>query len=98
MTRSVTPTVTGAADGEAASGTSESLPRMTGARVTGISITTVPATVGVKIRRSVDSLAARANWKREETMIRVARSPGPPCTSAETQTARKALLLPISIT
>lgn len=47
--------------GAAPAGTSASFPRITGARVTGISISTVPATVGVKIRRSADSLAARAN-------------------------------------
>ena len=61
-------------------------------------MTTVPATVGVKIRRSADNLAARANWNSEDTMINVASSPGPPCSSADTETARKALLLPISRT
>ena len=90
--------MTGAAAGETASGTSPSLRRNTGATVTGISITTVPATVGVKIRRSADSLAAIANWNRDDTMIRVASSPGPPSSNAETLMARKALLVPISIT
>ena len=98
MTSSVTLTVTGAAAADAPSGTSASLPRMTGASVTGTSRMTVPATVGVKIRRSADNLAARANWNSEDTMIRLASNPGPPCSSADTQTARKALLLPINST
>ena len=45
------PAVTGAAAADAPSGTSASLPRMIGARVTGMSMTAVPATVGVKISR-----------------------------------------------
>ena len=97
-TSSVRLKVTGAAAGEAASGTSPSLRSKIGDRVTGISIRTVPATVGVKMRRSADSLAARANWNRDDTMIRVASSPGPPCSSADTLMARKALLVPIIIT
>ena len=45
----VTPAVTGAAEVAASAGTSFSLRKMIGPRVTGISISTVPATVGVKI-------------------------------------------------
>ena len=76
MASSVTPAVTGAATGEAPSGTSASWPRMTDASVIGISISTVPATVGVKIPRGADSLAARTNWNSDDTMISVAASPG----------------------
>ena len=93
---SVTPAVTGAAAGETPSGTSVSFRRMSGPMVIGISISTVPATVGVKMRRSSESLVARANWKREDTTIRLASSPGPPWLSAETQTARNALEVPMS--
>ena len=98
MASSVPPATTGAAIDAAPSGTSVSLRTMTGASVTGISISTVPATVGVKILRSRDSLAARANWNRDEMTISVASRLGPPCSSAATQTAMNALLLPISIT
>ena len=98
ITSSVTPAVTGAAAGGAPAGTAARLPRTREDTDTGISISTVPATIGVKIRRSTDSLAARTNWNRDEMTIRVASSPGPPCSSAVTQMARKALLLPISST
>ena len=61
MTSSVTPATIGPAAGETSGGTSASLRRMTGARVTGISISTVPATVGVKNRRRSAILVARTN-------------------------------------
>ena len=98
--RAITPrvaaAVTGAAAGAASAGTSVSLRRMSAESVTGISISTVPATVGVNIFRSSESFAASRNWHREETMIRLASNPPPPRSSAVTQMARKALLLPIS--
>ena len=92
---SVTPAVTGAASGDAPSGTSVSRPRTSGPIVTGISISTVPATVGVKTRRNHDSLVASTNWNREAMTIRLAISPGPPCSRADTHTAMKAPELPI---
>ena len=61
ITPSVTAAVTGAAAGEASAGTSVILPTMVGDSITGISIRTVPATVGVKMRRNRDSLAASTN-------------------------------------
>ena len=92
----VTAATTGAAAGEAPSGTSVSLRMITGATSTGISMRTVPATVGVKMRRSSDILAASANWKRAATMIRLASSAGPPRSSAETQMARNADEVPMT--
>lgn len=61
ITARVTPAVTGAAAGEASAGTSVNSPTMIGATVTGISIITVAATVGVKIFRNRESFAARTN-------------------------------------
>ena len=88
--------MTGAAAGEASAGTSVSLRRMIPDRVTGISRSTVPATVGVKMRRNSESFAASTNWNRDETMIRLASSPPPPRSSAARQMARKALPVPMS--
>ena len=51
MMARVTPAVTGAAAGDAPSGTSLSFPRKVEARLTGISISTVPATAGVNTLR-----------------------------------------------
>ena len=70
MTRMVAAALAGAAAGGTPSGTSVNMPKMIGMTVTGISMITVPATVGVKIRRSRDSRAESANWPREETTIR----------------------------
>ena len=104
--RSVTQTVTsrvasvlrGAAAGGDPSGTSVSRPNMIGIRVTGISMITVPHTVGVRIRRSSASRVASANWNSAETATSVASSPGPPFSIAVTQTAMKAADVPISST
>ena len=96
MTPSVTPATTGPAAGETSAGTSASLRRMSGERVTGISISTVPATVGVKMRLSSAIRVARRNWTSDDAMTSVASMAGPPCSSAATLTARKALVLPIT--
>ena len=61
-----------------------------GITVAVISIITVPATTGVNIRRSSDSLAASRNWNSDETTMRLAISAGPPFTIAAMQTAKKA--------
>ena len=63
--------------------------------VTAISMITVPATTGVMIRRRSASFQERPNWKREDAMTSVASSPGPPCTSAATDTAMKAPDVPM---
>ena len=104
--RSVTPTVTisvmsvltGAAAGAVPSGTSVSMPNMIGMSVTGISMITVPHTVGVRMRRSSASRVASANWNSAEMTTSVARSPAPPSSSAVTLTAMKAADVPISST
>ena len=95
MTSTVTAALAGAAAGGAPSGTSFNMPKMIGMTVTGISMITVPATVGVKIRRIQESRAESRNWHREEAMTRVASSAGPPCASAVTQTAMKAPEVPM---
>ena len=71
---------------------------MIGMTVTGISMITVPATVGVKMRRNRDRRAASANWNREEITTRVASMAGPPCAIAAMQTEMKAPDVPISRT
>ena len=71
---------------------------MMGMSGTGISMITVPHTVGVSTRRSSDKRAERANWNRAETVTSVASSPGPPSAIAVTQTAMKAAEVPISRT
>ena len=91
----VTPAVTGAAAGGVPSGTSDSIPNAIGMMVTAISMITVPETTGVRILRSSDSRADRANWNSDETTTRVASSAGPPSTSAATQTAMKAPEVPM---
>ncbi len=96
VTSSVTPAVTGAAAGEAPAGTSASFSRMIGASVTGMSIRTVPATAGVKIFRRSAIRAARPNWMSDDAMISAASIPGPPCSRAETLTARNAAVLPMT--
>ena len=63
---------------------------MIGMTVTAISMITVPVTVGVMIRRNIESRAESTNWQKDEMTIRVASSPGPPCMSAVTLTAMKA--------
>ena len=56
---------------------------------------TVPATVGVKIRRNKERCAASANWNRDEMTTRVASIPGPPWAIAAIQTEMKAPEVPI---
>ena len=59
---------------------------------------TVPATVGVRIRRNRESRAASANWKSDETTTSVASIAGPPSAIAVMQTAMKAPEVPIRST
>ena len=63
---------------------------MTGASVTGISMMMVLDTVGVISRRRVDRRRAILNCANEDSMTRVARSAGPPSTSAVIETAMNA--------
>ena len=78
MTTSVKMTLTGAAAGGDSAGTSASMPNMIGIRVTGISMITVPQTVGVSIRRSSDNCVEIPNWNSAETVTSVASSPARP--------------------
>ena len=66
-----------------------------GITVTAISMITVPATVGVRIRRSSDRRFESANWNSEEMTTSVASIAGPPSASAVTQMAMKAPDVPI---
>ena len=96
ITRTVAAAVAGAAAGEAHSGTSTNFFIISGPIMTGIRSIAVPATVGVNICRRSDNFPAMMNWKKEEMMIKLANRPGPPCSSAETQTGRKTFVLPMS--
>ena len=95
ITIRVVAVLAGAAARGVPSGTSASMPKMIGITVTAISMITVPATVGVMIRRSSESRSESRNWKSAEMATRVASSPGPPSTSAVTQTAMKAPEVPM---
>ena len=95
VTISVAAALTGAAAGRAPSGVCGSMSKMMGMMVTAISMITVPQTVGVKMRRSRASRAERANWTRAEAATSEASIPGPPSTSAVTQTAMNAPEVPI---
>ena len=81
--------------GSASSGTSCSVSNTIGMTVTGISMMTVPETIGVNIRLSNDSRHAIANWNSDDTTIRLAIIAGPPDSSALTQTAMNAPDVPI---
>ena len=98
MTTTVSSALTGAANSGLPSGTAFSMPKMIGITVTGISMITVPATVGVRIRRKSESRAASANWNRAEATTSVASIAGPPLAIAATQIAMKAPEVPIART
>ena len=91
----VTAALTGAAAAGVPRGTVVSMSKRIGMTVAAIRAITVPATTGVMMRRSMESLAASANWNTAEMTIRVASRPGPPSTSAATQTAMKAPEVPM---
>ena len=95
MTPMVTTALSGAANAGEPLGTSPSMPKTIGITVTGISMITVPATAGVRIRRNSESRDERRNWKNDDTSTRVASIAGPPWTSAATQTAMKAPEVPM---
>ena len=95
VTTIVTAALTGAAAGDAPSGTWVSMSKTMGMTVTAISMITVPQTVGVKSRRSSASRTERANCTRAEAATSDASIPGPPSARAVTQTAMKAPEVPI---
>ena len=98
MTSSVTRAEVPEALSGVPSGTSFSILKMKGMTVTGISMMTVPATAGVRIRRKSESRAASPNWKSEEATTSVASIPGPPSAMAVIQTAMNAPEVPINKT
>ena len=70
----------------------------TGATEMAISISTMPPTAGVRMRRSVGICQVKRKVKRAESAARLASSAGPPCCSAVTETAMKAALEPTNMT
>ena len=56
---------------------------------TAISMSAVPDTTGVIIRRRNGSQTAMANWNSDETTMRLASVDSPPSVSATTETAMK---------
>ena len=98
MTSAVTRAESGAASSGVSGGTCDSMPKTMGITVTGISMITVPETVGVRIRRSSDNRHAIRNWKRDEITTRVASMAGPPWAMAATQIAMKAPEVPMTRT
>ena len=98
MTSTVARALSGAARAGTPSGTSFSILKMMGITVTGISMMTVPATVGVRTRRNSERRAESTNWKSAEMTTRVASIAGPPSAIAATQTAMKAPEVPMRST
>ena len=98
MTSTVAKALNGAAGAGDPSGTLLNISKMIGITVTGISMMTVPATVGVRIRRNRERRAESANWKSDETTTNVASIAGPPSAIAAMQTAMKAPDVPIKRT
>ena len=95
-TPSVTMPVTGAAASGAPAGASVSLSKMIGARLTGTSMSTVPATVGVNTRRNMAIFAPRKNCTIDDMTMSVASSAGPPSMIAVMLIGRKAAVLPMT--
>ncbi len=63
-------------------------------RMAAFSMSTVPETTGVMIRRSNGSQAASANWNSDETTMRLASMAGPPSASAVIEMAMKLGVVP----
>ena len=97
-TAKVTAAQTGPLAAEAPSGEAATMSKMSGMTVTAISMSTVPATVGVRSRRNSDSFDDSRNWNSDDATTSVAMSAGPPSTSAATHTAMNAPEVPISRT
>ena len=90
MTATTSPALSGAASAGLPSGTSASRSNTAGITVTGISMMTVPETVGVSTRWNSESRTDIATGTKEETRTRVASSAGPPAETAEMQTEMNA--------
>ena len=98
MTRTTASAHSGAADGGVSAGTALSRLKTAGMTVTGISMTTVPETDGVRTRWNSESRAARTRGTTEAINTRIAISAGPPSATAVMQTAMKAPEAPITST
>ena len=94
-TRIVTTATRGGAAEAVPSGASLSMSNTMGMMVAAMSMITVPETTGVKMLRSTERRAARANWNRADTTTRLAIRAGPPWISAATHTAKNAPEVPI---
>ena len=98
MTSKVASALSGAPSTGLPCGMSLSRLKTAGITETGISMSTVPETAGVKARRNSESLSDMRNWKSPEATTSVARVAGPPFVSASIPTAMKAAELPIMST
>ena len=88
--------LSGAASAGLPCGTAASRSNTAGITVTGISMMTVPETVGVSTRWNSESRADSTRGTKDETTTRVASRAGPPAETAAMQTERKAAEDPIT--
>ena len=98
MINTVTRALNGAARVEVPTGTSSRRPKTVGINVAGISMMTVPETVGVRSRRNSESRAESASGTSDATTTRVASNAGPPSATAVMLTATTAREVPITAT
>ena len=100
MMPKVTPAVAGVASEDASvlAGTRLSMSKQIGNTATAISITTVPPTVGVIMRRKSDKRAENKNWANEDATTRVASNGSPLLVTAMVETAIKAPDVPMNST
>ena len=98
MTSTTTSALSGAANVGVSAGTALSRSKTAGMTVTGISMTTVPETVGVRMRWNSDNRAESRIGTNDATSTRIAISAGPPSATAVMQTAMKAPDAPITST
>ena len=82
MTARVVTALSGAANGGVPLGTFFNWSNMTGMTVTGVSMRTVPVTVGVRMRRNSERRAEKTNWTRASVTTSVASNAGPPAERA----------------
>ena len=96
ITIRVAPALSGAASGGVPIGTFFNWSNMTGMIVTGVSMRTVPVTVGVRMRRNSERRAEKTNWTRARVTTRVASNAGPPAERAVMLTAMATPDVPIA--
>ena len=96
MTKSVKPPLAGPASAGTSAGTCLIWSKTMGMTVTAISMTTVPATVGVITCRSHSKRDAKRNCVSADRITNVANIAGPPSAMAVTHTAINAAEVPIT--